>query len=425
MALRLPAHLTGSAEIPDEVMGQIDRYVELFTTGAGRERFGEWLAKEQVYGPMIRERLRDARLPEQLVYLAMIESGFNTVAVSRAGATGMWQFMTVTAREAGLRVDAWVDERRDPVAATQAAIRYLRWLYAELEDWPLVAAAYNAGIGRVTRARGGDETDYYTLVLHGRLPEETRRYVPLMLAAAYVGENRELFGWSRDSVAPYEPVSVELPGRTKLDAVARAASISPEELAAWNPHLLRKAVPPEGGAVRLPSAVDTAAIRVALAAIPVGERLLPEYAERHYTVVAGDNLSRIAAAHGVSVAQIKRLNGITGDLIRPGQRLLIERRASVSDNPTAPTGDFHTVTSGETLSGLSARLGVPMRELMRWNGMEEPRGLRIGEKVRIRPPGETVHTVERGETMTAIARRYGLTVQELAERNGMDAPPVR
>src|SRR5690606_31749324 len=151
--------------------------------------------------------------------------------------------------EAGLRVDAWVDERRDPVAATQAAIRYLRWLYAELEDWPLVAAAYNAGIGRVTRARGGDETDYYTLVLHGRLPEETRRYVPLMLAAAYVGENRELFGWSRDSVAPYEPVSVELPGRTKLDAVARAASISPEELAAWNPHLLRKAVPPEGGAV--------------------------------------------------------------------------------------------------------------------------------------------------------------------------------
>lgn len=435
--------------LPEPIEREVEQFVHALTEGRAQETYAQWLEREAVWGDWIRAELRSAGLPEDLVYMAMIESGFRPTAVSRAGATGMWQFMPSTARRSGLRVDDWVDERRDPEAATRAAIRHLSELYEATGDWALTAAAYNAGLGRVTRARARERADdYFSLSLARRLPRETRNYVPIMLAAAWVDAHRGLYGLP-PRVARARPVadSLVVEGRTRLSALAEGLGIPRDTLESFNAHLVRGAVPPAGGIVRVPIGTDTLGLGTHLAGLSRERRLLPDWLETHHRVRSGDSWWAIARRHDTTVDRLRALNPRRGNVIHPGDRLVVRRvaaydlagRAVAETEPARseravpepalvppPIGDAaYTVKSGDTMTGIARRLGVPLATLAEWNGMAQPRPLRIGETLRVAPP-LIRYTVRAGDTMTAVARRYRVTVDDLAEWNRMQRPrPLR
>jgi membrane-bound lytic murein transglycosylase D len=237
------------ARLPMEVNERVERWVRRFL-GSQRDSFEEYLVREGLYGGMIRDRLRRRDMPQQLLYLAMIESGFSPAATSPMAASGVWQFMGPTARAYGLTVDAWVDERRDPVKATDAALDYLEELYERFGSWYLAAAGYNAGQGRVEQAlrrignlEGGDEALYWEIIEH--LPRETREYVPKLLAAALLAEQPEHFGFHIEPSLPYLFDQVLVPAGTPLTQVAAVLDISPALMRELNPHLVRGVVPPD------------------------------------------------------------------------------------------------------------------------------------------------------------------------------------
>jgi membrane-bound lytic murein transglycosylase D len=237
-------------DIPVVRNDAVEHFVDLFT-GRRSGLMADYLKRSGRYEGMIRQKLRRAGMPEDLVYLSMIESGFNPNARSHVNAVGLWQFMAPTARGYGLRVDGYVDERRDPEKSTDAALRYLRDLHDQLGSWYLAAAAYNGGDGRVSRAlqaetgraRGKTDADFWRI--RHRLPRETREYVPLMVAAALVGKEPEKYGLG--DVARWMPVetdTVSVPGGIDLAVVARAAGVSEREVTRLNSHLVQKMTPP-------------------------------------------------------------------------------------------------------------------------------------------------------------------------------------
>lgn len=245
------------ASLPLHVNARVDRWMNRFRTDQ-RAAFERLLARRGAYDGMIRERLSERGMPRQLIYMAMMESGLSPRAVSSASAVGLWQFMGPTAQQYGLRVDEWVDERRDPVRATDAALDYLQWLHDRYDSWYLAAAAYNAGPGTVDRVlrlhaegRTGDEEIYWDILDH--LPRETREYVPRMVAATLLAEDADQEGFDVRSTRPYEYDRVFVPGGTSLARVARSLDIERAELRLLNPHLIRGMTPPhETYPIRVP-----------------------------------------------------------------------------------------------------------------------------------------------------------------------------
>ena len=232
-------------EIPLETNEAVDRWIEFFAVRA-HDRFATYLTRAGRYEDMIRTRLREAELPEDLLYLAMIESGMNPNAYSRAHAAGMWQFIRGTGRLYGLEVRLWVDERRDPYKATDAAIAHLADLYDQFGSWYLAAAAYNAGAGRVSRGiKRTGSTDFWDLADARVLRSETRNYVPKLIAAAIIAKNPEKYGF--DDVVPEKPLefeTVEVPDATSFDVLAEAAGVSEDEIRLLNPQYARRVTPP-------------------------------------------------------------------------------------------------------------------------------------------------------------------------------------
>jgi membrane-bound lytic murein transglycosylase D len=234
--------------LPLRVNDRVDAWIDRLI-GPDRASFEAFLVREGLYGGMIRERLGARGMPEELLYLAMIESGFSATATSKDTASGVWQFMGETAKEYGLVVNEWVDERRDPVRATEAALDYLEKLYATFGSWYLAAAAYNAGPTRVSvaLARHGsgvwsDEEVYWEISEH--LPRETRDYVPKMLAATIIAQRPEHFGFDVVRSLPYLFERVYVPGGTALSEVAVALGVDSALIRELNPHLIRGATPP-------------------------------------------------------------------------------------------------------------------------------------------------------------------------------------
>lgn len=251
--------------LPYEGHERVQRYISLFSTGA-RDRFTEWLHRGTRYDAMIRSKLRAGGLPEDLTYLALVESGYDVNATSRARAVGMWQFMAETARDAGLRVDWWVDERRDPVRATDAAVRTLHWLKGQFGSLFVAAAAYNGGPGRVSRglaqlasvdsagALPTGDARFFALAEHDILRDETKNYVPQLIAAALVAKEAPRYNIHPRAEPPLAYDEVRVPGLTPLAAVAAASGASRAELLDLNPHLLRGMTPPGAALlVRVPA----------------------------------------------------------------------------------------------------------------------------------------------------------------------------
>jgi soluble lytic murein transglycosylase-like protein len=224
----------------------VQRFLDQFQTGYRRAVVERWLTRSGRFLPMILEVFKQKGLPEELVFTAMIESGFDPVAVSRAGAKGLWQFMAPTARQYGLRVDRWLDERLDPEKSTVAAANYLKDLYTIFGSWDLVQAAYNAGEMKVIRAIQGTGTrDFWSLTHSRLLRDETKNYVPAIHAVTLISQEPEQYGFA---VTPDEPLSYEritVPKGTSLKHVAALSGIPFDELVRLNSELRMKQTPPD------------------------------------------------------------------------------------------------------------------------------------------------------------------------------------
>ena len=236
------------AEFPIELNERVEQWKLRFSTSDKLE-FEETLSRAGLYSDMIRGKLRARGMPKELFYLAMIESGFHTHARSLVSATGMWQFMDPTARAYGLRIDAYVDERRDPVRATDAALDYLSDLHRQYGSWYLAAAAYNAGPTRVSRAvsrhsdgRAGDASLYWEIVDH--LPAETAQYVPKLIAATYLARDAALFDLEVTLADPYVYDVMWAPGSTSLADMEETMRLSHNRIRELNPQLIRGITPP-------------------------------------------------------------------------------------------------------------------------------------------------------------------------------------
>ncbi len=232
-------------DIPIVVNSRVEVFTLYFQTVI-RDKFSTWLAQSSKYIPLMRSVLQEKGLPEDLVYLSLIESGFNPHAYSRSKAVGLWQFIAPTGKRYGLKVNTWVDERRDPEKSTLAAARYLKDLYDTFECWYLAAAGYNAGEGKIARGMKRYRTgDFWELTKYRYLKPETKDYVPQMIAAALIAKNPERFGF--DGIEYEEPLcydKLKVPGATDLRSIAKACEISVEELRDLNPELLRGYTPP-------------------------------------------------------------------------------------------------------------------------------------------------------------------------------------
>ena len=369
-------------EIPLETNEAVERWIDFFAVKA-HDRFATYLARAGRYEDMIRTRLRAAGLPEDLLYLAMIESGMNPNAYSRAHAAGMWQFIRGTGRRYDLQIDFWVDERRDPFKATDAAIAHLDDLYEEFGSWYLAAAAYNAGSGRVSRGiKKTGSTDFYDLADARVLRSETRNYVPKLVAAAIIAKNPKKYGF--DDVVPQKPLefeTVQVPDATSFDVLADAAGVSEDDIRMLNPHYPRRVTPPDQAVeLRLPVGTSERFV-VAYAEVPASERVT----WLEHRVQRGETLGHIAGRYGTSVTAIRAANNnVNPKRLQIGQRLIIPRSGA---SPTrvasaAPAGGASasgsgplsvTVQRGDTLWDISRRYNVTTTQLMQINGLSSSR----------------------------------------------------
>ena len=353
------------------------------------------------YEPMIRERLAAQGLPGDLFYLAMIESGWSSEAVSRAYAVGMWQFMRGTGRGYGLRVDTWVDERRDPVKATDAAARHLRDLRERFGSLYLAAAAYNAGAGTVSRGLGrlepaeemeeaeeAGDAAFFRLAETRLLRHETRDYVPKLIAAAIIAKQPARYGIATSPVPAFAYDSLVVSDATGLDVVARLAGVSLGEIRDLNPQYLRLATPPGSESViRLPAGTgdSTAA---SYQQLPAGERV--QYLT--HVLRRRERMTTVAANYRVPLAELRAANPKVGSSPRTGTRLVVPTvaipsaiaiRAAGERRPHHATARTHKVRRGETLTGIARRYRVSLTALKRANSIRNEHALMAGTRLRI------------------------------------------
>lgn len=312
----------GLASIPALINEKVKDFIDFFQTKADGY-FTASLARSQAYEGMMKEIFRKKNLPEELFYLALIESGYNPYALSRAKASGIWQFMVKTARRYGLKVDKWVDERRDPEKSTQAAAQYLKDLYETFNCWYLTAASYNAGEGKLLQAmKRAKSQDFWEISKYRYLKRETKQYVPMFLAAMIIAQDPQKYGFTQIDYHPplvYEKVFV--PPGTRLDRIARAAETDVSVIRALNPSLKRDKTPPNGPPFEIK--------------IPPGKREAFEAnfsawkqsdivnAKRH-RVRQGETLGQIAKKYHLSLEELCEFNQISPKkIIKPGLILLL------------------------------------------------------------------------------------------------------
>lgn len=375
---------------------RVEYYVDFFLDDA-RDRFTIWLGRLNRYEGMIRNRFRAHGVPEDLVYLAAIESGYSNTAVSRASAVGMWQFMSFTARDYGMVIDDWVDERRDPFKATEAAARYLSDQYERFGSWYLAAAAYNGGPTRVSRglrrlSRRGDttQTDHTFFKLSDRrwLRRETRDYVPKLIAATQIAKHPTAFGF--DSIPFQQPLvfdEITVPDATGLDVLAELADTTMRSLVELNPAYYRGVTPPRRSSiVRVPRGTGSLVAR-RYEELPPDERV--NFVA--HKIRRGETLGELANRYGVNLDLLIAANpGIRPRRLIVGQRVVVPLSTSARSNPSgAPrmltVGErYHVVRWGETMSTIARRYRVRLSDLLRWNGMRHDDILQTGRRLIIR-----------------------------------------
>ncbi|MCY4604802.1 MAG: LysM peptidoglycan-binding domain-containing protein [Gemmatimonadetes bacterium] len=397
----------------------------------GRKTFAIWLQRAGRYRTLIGDILRREEMPSDLFYVAVIESGLNPRAYSRSRAVGLWQFMARTGRMMDLKLTHWIDERRDPIKATEAAARYLKDLFAEFGDWRLALAAYNGGPGRVRRAiaRAGTN-DYWQL----DLPRETKNYVPLFMAATVIAKDPQLFGFKPQAEEPafaYEKVVLpEDWPYVDLKAAAQLLGIERQVLHDLNPEL-RQDITPPGSRSAYTLRVPPGKGRLLLdryASLPTPQKA----AVHQYRVQRGDTISDIAQTFGVTTRVITAANSLRNpNLIRPRQLLYIPISAAPATKQASGIRGTYTVRPNDSLSLIASQHGVSLRNLMKWNGLKTTL-IKPGQKLVVRqqpiprevPSGET-YTVQPGDTLWELARRFAVSVADLQAWNGLEKALIK
>jgi len=386
-----------SYDMPIVVNEAVRVYLEYFQTRM-RPTFARYLIRSGRYIPEMKRILRKHGLPEDLAYVALIESGFNPYAYSRSRASGPWQFIASTGKRYGLRQDYWVDERREVDHATEAAADYLSDLYRRFGDWLLAIAAYNAGEGQVAVAmkRTGSR-DFWDLRDAYALPQETRDYVPKFMAAAIIAKNPEEYGFHVEWHDPMDTETVEVDGPTDLAAIAKATAVPLEEIKGLNPHLRRGLTPPDSKPfeVRIPAgtadrfAEKFPEIRKEEEEVWArkARNLGSGYLVRH-RVRRGDSLSVIAARYRARVSNIQQANNMgRGTVIRVGQVLLVPVGRGYSASAEEGEQVQHKVQRGDSLWKIAMRYNVRVKDLMAWNNLNPKSILRPGDRIIVKSGG--------------------------------------
>jgi len=416
--LKLPEDDLPRSDIPLTFNDKVQYFVNYFQTG-GRGVFVRWLSRSERYIPMMKQVLKKEGLPEDLVFLAMIESGFSPHAYSVASAVGPWQFMSSTGKRYSLRIDEWIDERRDPLKSTVAAAMYLKELYGIFnKDWYLAAAGYNAGENKILRAINKYESrDYWQLTKGSFLKRETKDYVPRLLAAAIIAKDPARYGFADVAyLPPIEFDTVVIPTRTNLDQVAKICNVPYQTIRELNPELRKWCTPPEYPNYELKIPLGKKDIfENEYAKLPLEERFKERTLYTRYRTGRRDTLASIASRFGTSKETIAELNHLKGEGKIRGKALIVPVNASyvarnqlakpernvVGNEDKREFKKYYIVKKGDTLKALAKRFNVTERLLATWNNLKEKVALRPGKRIII------AKFVEKNGEMTPVAGGNG------------------
>ena len=409
-----------------------------YMTNAARKFMAGSLNRKTAYDSLIYAQLDSAKMPRDLIYLALVESGFKVKAYSRAKASGMWQFIPETGKRYGLEVDYWVDMRRNPEFATRAALKYLKRLHDEFGDWLLAMAAYNCGEGRVrrlVREMQADSTRDTTLPItywNLELPKETMRYVPRILAAMVIGHYPEQYEMTVEKTYQPDFDTVTVFDSFPLEEVAKLLKVSEDTLRSLNMELVKWCTPPNK---------DSYLLR-----LPVGTRsaFVEGYDKmeknnfsswHHHKVRKGESLGIIARQYGIKVSELQQANDMKGSRIRAGQSLLIPIK--ITPKPKANKGKkpervrSYIVKEGDNLASIARMFGVSQESLRIWNSLDAAAFVKAGDTLLVSKPEEKSkveesrpklavgqkYVVREGDTYAAVAAAYDVPAVLLMQAN--------
>lgn len=459
---------------------QVNRHLVYYTLRRP-DVMEKWRERAEVYKPMMLKIFKEEGLPEELVYLAFIESGLNPTARSWASAVGMWQFIAATARVYGIEINWWVDERRDPEKATRAAARHLKDLYNVWGDWHLAMANYNISPRGLNRAisRAGGVKDYWAAYPY--LPRETRGYVPGFIATTMINLSPEEFGFqSTYGQEPYSYESVQVDGLMSLEVLAEAMGISTETLKEYNPELLRWATPPGDS---YPLKVPVGKSQELLAVYDSLPRESQNQSITMHTVRSGESIGLIARTYGTTVSGIYASNDNLSNIIYPGQVIAVplpegsanplsvnrptnQRSGTVTTSSSSSSSSsipansikvLYKVKTGDTIGHIAEWYDVRAWEIRSWNGIGNT--IRVGQNLTLYVPknreehykainglafsdkqnlerrqknGENIfgesdnstYVVKRNDTLSAIARNFGISTGQLRELNNLSGSTI-
>ncbi len=450
-------------QIPVEINPLVEKWISYFQ-GRGRPHMERYLARSTRYEKLMKKVLRDNGLPEDLFYIALIESGFTSHATSHASAVGYWQFIRGTGKRYGLEINRMVDERRDPVLATQAAAEYFKGLYSLFGSWYLAMASYNVGENRVKREVMKNSTrDFWELVRKKRLPKETMNYVPKFIAAKLIAKSPDRYGFDGiDYMPPIEFETITVKESLNLRVMAEKLNVPYEDFKAFNPKFKGEIAPAKNGVldIRLPVGLTEPGLVAAASSVADRVEFIADTSDTQpYRVHRGDNLASIARRFRTNIAYLRDLNDLSRRTrLRVGQVIYVPDRTPLKDRndkmasvrrtrevPLAQvTGGevverghkFYVVQSGDSLYTIAQKYNISVNELRKINNLRQGRLIRVGLKLRV--PGEVkdeqqttegkgttrsanqkrrIHVVKRGESLIQIAERYEISLSALKKKN--------
>jgi membrane-bound lytic murein transglycosylase D len=359
---------TTKSDLPLVLNDQVAMFINYFSSPRGRATLEHAWARSGRYREMVSRIFKEEGVPQDLIYLAQAESGFQPLALSRAGARGMWQFMAASGQVYGLERNWWVDDRQDPEKATRAAARNLKDLYKQFGDWYLAMAAYNSGASTVQHAveRTG-YADFWELYQRGVLPKETRNYVPIILAETIMAKNPEHYGLQRvapDPAPQMDQVTINYPVDLRL--VAECVDTSVSDLQELNPSLLRMTTPKDQSFILNLPGGSREKYDNAMMAIPADMRTWWRYHHVEY----GDTLASISRKYHISSASIAQANGLTDDEVKVGSKIIIPVSPGRANPETAAYSRHAThykVRKGDTLNSIADDFEISVDKLRKWN----------------------------------------------------------